>query len=145
MIANITRGKSFRGVFDYLLRESKRAEIVYANLAEAFINKTELVKKFEEHALLHKRVRQPVYHLSLSPAHGDNLSPSDWIDSVKRILTTLELNHHQAIAIMHRDTYFPDGKSRPHLHLVVNAIGDDGLVANFLLRLFQNRALFART
>ncbi len=142
MIAKVSRGNNFLRLFTYLLQESKKAKVIYANLAEAYGDSSALIAKFENHAALHQRVKKPVYHLSLSPAYGDNLSLKDWFDSVQSIMSALNVDkHHQAVAFMHQDTYFDDGKPKEHIHLVVNAVSDYGKAANFLLRLFKNRTL----
>lgn len=135
MIGKASRAKSFAKTLNYVLNPQKKPLIVFANLAEAYLDTQSLVTAFTNHAALPSptnKTKKPVYHLSLSPAIGDSLSKTDWHDLSRDIIKTLKLERHQAIAVMHRDTFFPDSdRLRPHIHLVANVVGDDGKCANF--------------
>lgn len=139
MIGAIHRGKSFSSTLRYVLGEKKKPVVVFANLAEAYSPSIEpLVKAFSNHAALHNQTKSPVYHLSVSPAINDSVSARNWHELSRSILKSLNLENHQAIAVLHQDTYFPDSNClRPHIHIVANAVGDNGKCANFFLRLLQ--------
>lgn len=135
MIGSIHRGKCFSSTLRYVLGEKKQPVVVFANLAEAYSSSIEpLITAFSNHAALHDRTSFPVYHLSVSPAIDETLSAADWHELSRSVIKALSLENHQAIAVMHQDTYFPDtNKLRPHIHIVANAVGDNGKCANFLL------------
>jgi hypothetical protein len=69
------------------------------------------------------RVRQPVYHLVLSPAPEDRLERRDWRELAERVLGELGLAEHQAVLALHTDT------GLPHLHLAVNRVHPETLRA----------------
>ena len=133
MIGKVSRGKNFSSTIRYVLGPQKKAQVIFANLAEAFHGDVEtIVDRFSNQASLNLRVKKPVYHLSISPAIDDSLSNADWSELVFELVDELELNHHQVIAAIHQDTYFPhSNKLRKHLHLVANAVGFDCQCANF--------------
>lgn len=143
MIGKVSRGSSFGSTLRYVMGAKKKAKVIFANFAEAFQSDIDaIVSSFTNQAVVNSRVKKPVYHLSISPAIDDALSDSDWAELAEGVLEKLEMVNHQAIAVMHRDTYFPNtNKLRKHLHIVANAVGDNAKCANFLLRLFQNRRL----
>jgi hypothetical protein len=141
MIAKVSRGKSFSSTIRYVLGELKKPRIVFANFVEGFeSNVDKIIEKFSSQAAFNHRVTKPVYHVSISPAANDSLSDANWAELTSDFIAELELNHHDAIAVIHQDTFFPNSnKLRKHLHIVVNTVGDNAKCANFLLRLLQNR------
>jgi len=82
----------------------------------------------EEQAHLSSRVCKPCYHISLTLPQTDihNFSSDDWRELTKYFVERMELDDRQAIAYLHDDATYPDGNPRPHVHLVVNRVGDDG-------------------
>ena len=66
------------------------------------------------------RSEKPCYHISLSPAPGDRLEMMDWYGLSQDFLEALGASTHQYVGVLHTDTTYPDGQSRPHLHLVIN-------------------------
>lgn len=82
----------------------------------------------EERARLSKRVRKPCYHISLTLPQQDagQFERSDWSDLTKDFIERMELSDRQAVAYLHEDAVYPDGEERPHVHLVVNRVGEDG-------------------
>ena len=135
MIGKVNRGKSFRSTLRYVLAATKKAKVVFANFVEALQGNVErIVETFNSQAVFNHRVKKPVYHVSVSPAINDSLSDADWSELASRLIDELGLTNHQAIAVLHHDTYFPQSnKLRKHLHIVVNAVGDNAKCANFLL------------
>jgi hypothetical protein len=82
----------------------------------------------EEQAQLSSRVRKPCYHISLTLPQSDvrDFGVSDWSELTKDFVERMELSDRQAVAYLHDDASYPDGETRPHVHLVVNRVGDDG-------------------
>ncbi|WP_036486854.1 relaxase/mobilization nuclease domain-containing protein [Myxosarcina sp. GI1] len=135
MIGKASRSRSFNQTLSYVLNPQKKPQIVFANLAEAYLDTQSLVTAFTNHAALPSstnKTQKPVYHLSLSPAIEDSLTCEDWHELSRAIIKTLKLERHQAISVMHCDTFFPNSdRPRPHIHIVANVVGDDGKCANF--------------
>lgn len=63
-----------------------------------------------------RRVKKPVYHLSLAAHPGDELSRERWEAIVDRVLGDLGLEEHQVLVVAHGD------KEHPHVHLMVNRV-----------------------
>ncbi len=126
MIGKAASSSSFSKTIKYIFAEAKKAEVVFGNFIEAIkpkLNLESLILRFNQRASLNSKVKQPCYHVKLSPAINDKLSDSDWAVLASKLLEKLEFKTNQAIGILHRDTYFPDSeKVRTHLHLVVNKI-----------------------
>ena len=135
MIGKVNRGQSFRSTIRYVLAATKKAKVVFANFVEALQGNVErIIETFNSQAVFNHRVKKPVYHVSVSPAINDSLSDADWSELASGLIDELGLTNHQAFAVLHHDTYFPHStKLRKHLHLVVNAVGDNAKCANFLL------------
>jgi hypothetical protein len=86
-----------------------------------------------------------VYHLSVSPARGDNLSEADWGELAYNLVEQLNLKKNQAFGVIHRDTKYPDNQEvRPHLHLVVNAVNYESKCANFYYDYFRVEEILRR-
>lgn len=71
MKAKITRGKSFRGLLNYLL-DHGRGEVIGGNMASA--DKIELSLEFGCIRGLRPDIAKPVWHCSLSLPPGDDLT-----------------------------------------------------------------------
>jgi hypothetical protein len=82
----------------------------------------------ERQAQLSSRVRKPCYHISLTLPQQDarGFEPDDWKELTQDFVERMELSDQQAVAYLHNDATYPDGEIRPHVHLVVNRVGDDG-------------------
>lgn len=146
MIGKISRGKSFKQAIEYVFAQKKKALLIYSNLTqglEAPANLKPLVRAFTSHAQFYDRTEKPVYKVAISPAQGDNLSVVNWAQMCRELLSHLGLQNHQAIAVLHQDTHFPNSDlRRPHLHIIANVVGDDGRCANLFLGLSQVGRLF---
>lgn len=138
MIGKITRCMSFQQAVEYAFSKTG-AEVVYTNISEAFNaedNPKPLIAAFDHHAGLHDRTTKPVYKIAVSPAKGDRLTPLDWSNLCKDLMTHLGMIYHQTVAVLHRDTYYPNSdERRDHIHIIANAVSDEGECANFFLGL----------
>jgi hypothetical protein len=120
VIGKARRGESFRKLGQYLLRggESRDASRVAwtssRNLPTLF--GPDSVHFMERSALANENVEKPVYHLSLSLAPGEHLTPEQWQPVLDRVLKDLGLADHQALVVAHRD------RGHEHVHLMVNRV-----------------------
>ncbi len=64
MIAKLVRGRSFRGVYNYILRPEAEAEIIGGSMSG--ITPRELAREIRASRRLRPDVKDPVYHVSLS-------------------------------------------------------------------------------
>ncbi|MFB2877733.1 relaxase/mobilization nuclease domain-containing protein [Floridanema aerugineum] len=68
------------------------------------------------------RVRYPVLHLSLSPHPDDRLSDKQAFDLIENMVKRCGYGDCQWVAARHDDTITPEGKLRPHYHVIVNRV-----------------------
>jgi hypothetical protein len=119
VIGETRSGSSFRGLTHYLLHGSgenrKSPEwLELRNLARDDPDRA--WRDMERVASQNGRVKEPVFHIVLSPAPGDELTRQDWLALADRVLSDLGLEEHQALVVLHTDT------DHPHLHLAVNRV-----------------------
>lgn len=119
MIGETHSGSSFRGLTHYLLHgsgENRKTPdwIELRNLARD--DPDRVWRDMERVASQNGRVKEPVFHIVLSPAPGDELTRQDWLALADRVLSDLGLEEHQALIVLHTDT------DHPHLHLAVNRV-----------------------
>jgi hypothetical protein len=102
--------------------EKQGARLIDSNMANT--NPTALATEFDWVANRSRRIQKPVMHFSLSP-HPDDAPKLD--DAQKRkftvqLLESIGMENCQWVLVEHNDTVTPDGKLRPHLHVVANRI-----------------------
>lgn len=132
MIPNYVRHASFRGLARYLMtgrggRSPERVSwLSYRNIdpdmpwkvATAICESTARSSK--------RRCREPTLHFMWSPSPKDRpLSQKEWEAIADRTMKTMGLDGHQAIIVEHNDTAYK-GKPRPHMHMMVNAVHEEG-------------------
>jgi|SRR5665213_912852 len=138
MVGKIGTGKSFRGCLNYLFQgrlqgtkegqqlaaQQKQAEVIAYN--QCFGNRLQLTREFIEVSRLNPKVSKPVFHISVSFAHGDagKLSAQDKADMAERLAKDFGFHNNQYVVIAHRDT------GHEHLHVVANRIGYNGKTAS---------------
>lgn len=84
----------------------------------------QLDKQFQHIAKRSKRIEKPCIHLSLSP-HPDDyhlLDNQKKIEFTHKLLNQLGYQDCQWLLTEHHDTITPEGKPRPHLHVIINRI-----------------------
>ncbi|MEQ9145525.1 MAG: relaxase/mobilization nuclease domain-containing protein [Parvibaculaceae bacterium] len=74
-------------------------------------------------ASLSTRVRDPVFHYSISWPEYEQLPQDDMLKIADRTLEDLGLQEHQAIIVAHNDT------AHPHIHVMVNRVHPETGVA----------------
>jgi hypothetical protein len=122
MIGTINTTRNFRKTARYVQRSGPQQ--VYANFGAALSNDADqIAQTMTTTAQQGVRVEQPCYHIALSPSPEDRLSQGDWSRLSEDFLSAMGLADRQAVGWLHHDEHFPDGRPRPHLHLVVNRVG----------------------
>jgi len=117
MIGKISKGKSFRGCLNYLLKKED-AQLLESNLGGQ--NVDELNREFGAIGQTNPRVARAVFHASLStPAHE---APTDdqWRALASDYLEGMGFDDNQSPLIKHQDT------SHQHVHLVTNRVKING-------------------
>lgn len=142
MMPNETRGRSFRGVLQYVLHD-KRAEgeavrttserVTFIEMANLPTDDPEKAYKLMAWTALHqgylkdltgqsargRKAERPVWHVSLS-WHPDEqeISATDQAAAARDLLARFGLSEHQAVIVGHDDA----AKGQAHLHIVANLI-----------------------
>jgi uncharacterized protein len=125
MIGTVNTTESFQATLRYVARE--RSKRIYANFSAGTSEDVNaMAKQMEVRAESSDRVEKPCYHISISPAPDDELSQGEWAGFTRDFLHEMHLGDRQAVGWLHHDAQFPDGSPRPHLHLVVNRVGEVG-------------------
>jgi len=128
VIGKIHRGSDFYDLVSYVCREEKKAQTVYGNFWEAISPESSvqsIAKKFSNQATLNRRVKKPVYHVSISPSYEEasQMDAIGWSEIAEQFVKKMNFEQNLVIGVVHNDTYFPNtNKLRPHLHLVVNTV-----------------------
>ncbi|MEM9215675.1 MAG: relaxase/mobilization nuclease domain-containing protein [Cyanobacteria bacterium P01_F01_bin.150] len=131
MIGNITRGKSFQGASRYILGK-ERVQLLNSNIPGAITQSpTVIAREMERTARLNDNIGKPVYHISVSPADSETLSPKQWAHFGYRLLQEMGIDQHQFVIALHDDTTYPHSTTpRIHAHLLVNLVDSKGHFAN---------------
>lgn len=116
MKAKITRGKGFRGVFDYILG---KGEIIGGTTSGE--TPRELAREYGAVRRLREDIKTPVWHSSLSLPQGENLTDDTWRRVVASYLTQVgvDIEQQQYTIVRHSDT------EHDHVHIIVNRVGLD--------------------
>lgn len=142
MIGKVITGNSFYHCFKYCLEDKinlseeqklelsqrdnvqhkERAEVLYYN--SCFGNLNELTSQFSEVSKLSRRVQKPVFHFTISLAHGENLSKNQLIEIAQACTEAFKVDQNQYAVVLHKDT------NAQHIHIVANRVGYDGKVAS---------------
>jgi len=127
MIGKITKGNGFAGLCSYVLGKDE-ARLIGGNMAARSPN--QLAAEFRVFSRKNDRTQLPVEHISLSPAPEDReLDDEEWEAIAQELLDGLGMSRNQYIVVLHNDTEF-EGKSRPHIHIIVNRVSLDGTCAS---------------
>lgn len=121
LIAKQSKGRSFRGLLNYLLSK-EGAEIVGGNMIGD--NARELAAEFSASRKLRPSLNRVVYHSSLSLPPGESLSDQKWRDISQQYVSKMGFKSSQYVAVKHTDT------EHPHIHIVASRISMDGRVVS---------------
>lgn len=142
MIGKVVTGNSFYHCLKYCLEDKinlsedqkinlsktdnvqhkDRAEVLYYN--NCFGNANELTSQFSEVSKLSRRIEKPVFHFTLSLAHGESLSKNQLIEIAQACAQAFKVDQNQYVVVQHKDTH------AQHIHIVANRVGYDGKVAS---------------
>jgi Relaxase/Mobilisation nuclease domain len=122
MISKTTHGDDFQGLLNYLLNETKQAEIIAPFMVGD--NPKDLAQEFAAVADLRPSTRLPVRHISLSFAPGDVVDKFDRASIVDRVMSEMGYQDCQYIAISHHrdDPGHDEAHDHDHIHIVANAV-----------------------
>jgi len=107
-----------------LAARQKQLEVIAYN--QCFGDRLQLTREFIEVSKLNSKVSKPVFHISVSFAHGDagKLNAQDKAEMAEKLAKDFGFYNNQYVVIAHRDT------GHEHLHVVANRIGYDGKTAS---------------
>jgi len=120
MIAKIITGSGVKGLLQYLT--SKKNEVLTTNHILPNLSLNETVSEFKTIRDLNKRSKKPVLHIVLSFPNYDNVSAQKMTLITEHFLKDFGAQENMYIAIRHFK------ESNPHVHCVVNRIGNNGLL-----------------
>ncbi len=120
MIGNQSKGKSFRGLLDYL--ESKdNSCLIGGNMFGR--NARELAKEFRISRQLNPSAEKVVHHVSLSLAGGEHLDNDTWCELADKYMEAMGYTANQYAIYRHSD------RDHEHIHICASRISlDDGKV-----------------
>ncbi|MDV4145836.1 relaxase/mobilization nuclease domain-containing protein [Shimia sp. FJ5] len=118
MIGKTRKGDNFGRLIRYLTKEGRGRLLALHNLASD--SPEAAVSEMTVAAAQSARTTQPVMHISVSYAQGEQPTPQQMRADARRILKSLGLSENQAVVIAH------DDKDHPHFHIAVNRVGPDG-------------------
>lgn len=127
MIANTSSGKRFGPLADYLVAGRSGTETdrvawtAGRNLGTD--DPTIAAPLMQATARQSTLVQAPVYHLTISFDHQDQVTPQQMQAVADRVLRDLGLAEHQALMVAHRD------REHAHVHIMVNRVHPDTGVA----------------
>lgn len=122
MIAKQIKGKSFRGVLNYL-HEKEGSRLIAGNMG----GKTPqtLSAEFAVSRTLNPRLEKAVYHSSLSLPKTEHLDDDTWSEIAEDYLSGMEFNDSQYVVYRHSD------RDHDHVHIVASRIRiTDGTTVN---------------
>lgn len=132
MIGKAKVGANFGGLQNYLLSGQRGTELKAERVAEVETRNLPLDDPDQAAKVMHATaaqnplVRVPVYHLTINPPPESGLTHAQLMAVGHRALEELGLGEHQALLAIHHDAT-TDGRSRPHLHIMVNSVHPETL------------------
>ena len=118
MIGKTRKGDNFGRLIRYLTKEDRGRLLALYNLASD--SPEAAASEMTVAAAQSTRTTQPVMHISVSYAQGEQPTPAMMRADARRVLSYLGLSENQAVVIAH------DDKDHPHFHIAVNRVGPDG-------------------
>ena len=127
MIGNITTGKNFNQLINYLLKDGQDATIVVNPTLSQ--HPREIAKRFRQIAKLRPSTKKPCKHIIIGFAPSDGeVSKTTIADIARDAVEQLNYTNNQYLVVQHgRDSQHHDhAHHHDHIHIVVNMIGYDG-------------------
>ena len=123
MIASISQGGGFGGLFSYLLADEKEAKIIGGNVACRSVKG--LTREFKAISDLNPQVTVIAKHIALAFAPEDGeIANSLKVEIAMRLLDELGYKNSQFLIVEHPRS--DHDHNHDHLHIVVNVVGLDG-------------------
>lgn len=117
MIANLVKGRNFRGCLNYLLSKPD-AELIGGNMGGR--TPQQLTAEFKFSQRLNPNVRRIVYHVSLSLPKHEYLDDYQWNEIADAYLQGMGFTQNQYLIVRHRD------RDHDHIHIVASRVRFDG-------------------
>jgi hypothetical protein len=117
MIGKHVKGKSFRGLLNYLFGK-EGARYIGGNMEGT--NPRELATEFGLSRKLNPKVSRAVYHASLSLPHHESLDDDTWHEIAQKYLQAMGFKMNQYIVVRHVD------REHDHAHIAASRIQLDG-------------------
>lgn len=130
MIAKQIIGGGFRGALEYLRHGSRgsspeRGEVLDTNLPVANHSPRAFAASFGAFRKLNPRLGRPVYHVSLSPAPGDEISDDHWREIARIYLDGMGFTDCAFVLIKHDEEAEGEAVRPPHIHILASRIRPD--------------------
>jgi hypothetical protein len=121
MVAKIVKGKSFKGVVNYVLDKAKQTELIAAN-GVRLKSRESIIRSFIAQTELNPKVSKTVGHISLdfSAQDRDKLTNAKMAQIAKEYMLKMGITNTQYIIGRHYD------KEHPHIHIVFNRVNNEG-------------------
>jgi hypothetical protein len=121
MVAKIVKGKSFKGVVNYVLDKAKQTELIAAE-GIRLKSKESIIRSFVAQGGLNPKVSKTVGHISLdfSAQDKDKLTNAKMVQIAKEYISKMGITNTQYIIGRHYD------KEHPHIHIVFNRVNNEG-------------------
>jgi hypothetical protein len=124
MTGNQVKGRSFRGALRYNLEKVAKDKAEVLDHSFVKVSENTIMREVQMVRMLRPDLKKYFYHTSINFPPGENMSN----EAMKQIgldyLAANGFNQHQYIMFRHYDA------DHPHLHILVNRIGYDGLVVS---------------
>ncbi|MGJ5676785.1 MAG: relaxase/mobilization nuclease domain-containing protein [Nostochopsis sp.] len=122
MIGNQTKGKSFRGLLDYLETREK-SSLIGGNMFGT--NARELAREFRLSRQLNPQAEKVVHHVSLSLSPGEQLDNDTWCEIADKYMQSMGYTANQYAIYRHND------RDHDHIHICASRISlDDGKITS---------------
>ncbi len=118
MIAKISKGHNFGGLTRYLMKDGRGEVLALDNLSST--SPDEAAGEMEIAAAVSRRTKQPVMHISVSYAPGEQPTDDQMREDGREVLRDLGLSENQAVMIRHR------ARDHAHFHIAANRVGPNG-------------------
>lgn len=122
MIIKVKIGKTFKGCINYVLGKDGAFVLAANQVSDEIVN--DIVQDFKLVCMMRPRIKNVVWHTSVSFAHTDSVDDDLLRSIAKDYLKEMGLNNHQYLIVKHTDT------KHAHFHIVANRIGLDGSVTD---------------
>ncbi|WP_230966874.1 relaxase/mobilization nuclease domain-containing protein [Nostoc commune] len=120
MIGNQTKGKSFRGLLDYL-ENKEESSLIGGNMFGT--NARELAREFRLSRQLNPEAEKVVHHVSLSLSPGEQLDNDTWCEIADKYMNAMGYTANQYAIYRHSD------RNHDHIHICASRISlDDGKI-----------------